>query len=74
MVLAGGTEKEVVNTGGGERLEAELAKVPALLGQGGYFPMFDHALQPDVGYVELCRCMTRLHDIAGSDLGYFPRD
>lgn len=73
MVLAGGIEKEAVNAGNGEMIEAELEKVPALFEQGGYFPMFDHALQPEVDYQELCRCMTRLHALAGSDLGYFPR-
>ena len=73
MVLAGGIEKEVVNAGNGALIEDELEKVPRLLEQGGYLPMFDHALQPEVGYRELCRCMTRLHELAGSDLGYFPR-
>ena len=73
MVLAGGIEKEVVNRGNGEMIEAELQKVQDLLEQGGFFPMFDHALQPDVDYKGLCRCMTMLHEISGSDLGYFPR-
>jgi len=51
-----------------------LPKVPAMLAQGGYFPMFDHALQTEVGFDELCRCMTLLHELCGSEhLGEFPR-
>ena len=63
----------MVNTGNGDLIVEELARWPELLRLGGCFPMFDHALQPDVGYEELCRCMTRLHAISGSDLGFFPR-
>ena len=75
MVFAGGIEKEIVNTGNGDRIEAELVpKVPAMLDTGGYLPMFDHALQTDAGFTELCRTMTRLHEICGSpELGRFPR-
>lgn len=76
FIFAGGVEKEVANTGNAHRIEAELLpKVPEMLGQGGYFPMFDHALQTEVGFEELCRCMTRLHEICGSPegLGDFPR-
>lgn len=75
FIFAGGIEKEICNTGNGHRIEGELVpKVPQMLAGGGYFPMFDHALQVDVGFKELCRCMTRLHQICGSDgLGAFPR-
>ena len=75
FIFAGGIEKEIANTGQARRIEPELApKIPAVLESSGYFPMFDHALQVDVGFAELCRCMTRLHEICGSDdLGEFPR-
>jgi hypothetical protein len=76
FIFAGGIEKEIVNSGAGGRIEPELVpKVPEMLEKGGYLPMFDHALQPDVGFEELRRCMTRLHQICGSpeDLGEFPR-
>jgi hypothetical protein len=75
FVFAGGIEKEICNTGNGNRIEPELLpKIPAMLGKGGYFPMFDHALQTEVGFAELCRCMTLLHEICGSEhLGEFPR-
>ena len=75
MIMAGGIEKEIANTGNGHLIEAELLpKVPAMLGSGGFFPMFDHALQTSVGFDELCRVMTRLHEICGSpELGDFPR-
>lgn len=75
FVFAGGIEKEVCNTGQGHRIEPELfPRVPKMLETGGFLPMFDHALQTDVGFEELCRCMTLLHQICGSDdLGDFPR-
>ncbi|MDP6359120.1 MAG: uroporphyrinogen decarboxylase family protein [Planctomycetota bacterium] len=75
FIFAGGIEKEVCNTGNGHRIEGELIpRVAIMLEKGGYFPMFDHALQTDVGFSELCRCMTLLHEICGSEhLGEFPR-
>jgi hypothetical protein len=74
FIFAGGIEKEIANTGNGERITAELyPKVPEMLELGGYFPMFDHALQVGVGFEELCRCMAELHRICGSDIGEFPR-
>ena len=75
FVFAGGIEKEIVNTGNGGLIEAELAKVPPLLEAGGYFPMFDHAIQTEAGFDEMCQCFTRLHEICDSpgDVGEFPR-
>lgn len=74
FIFAGGVEKEIVNTGGTGRIEAELVpKIPAMLETGGFFPMFDHAIQTQAGFKEMCICMTRLHEICGSDLGDFPR-
>ena len=75
FIFAGGIEKEICNTGNGHRIESELLpKVPDMLAEGGYFPMFDHALQTEVGFEELCRCMDLLHRVCGSgDLGGFPR-
>ena len=74
FILAGGIEKEIANSGNAHRIEPELyPKLPEALKRGGYFPMFDHALQVTAGFDELCRCMTLLHEICGSDLGEFPR-
>jgi len=75
FIFAGGIEKEICNTGNAHRIKPELIpKVPQMLQTGGYFPMFDHALQTEVGFEELCYCMTLLHQICGSeDLGEFPR-
>ncbi len=73
MIFIGGIEKEIVNSGNGRCIDAELAKIPPVLEQGGYFPTFDHMLQINVGFPELCYCMTRLHEICGSELGSFPR-
>ena len=45
-----------------------------MLAAGGYFPAFDHGLPPHVGFEPLCRAMTLLHRICGSEhLGEFPR-
>lgn len=67
-------EKEIANTGNAGRIMPELhPKVREMLDLGGYFPMFDHALQIDVGFEELCRSMAELHGICGSELGEFPR-
>ena len=75
FIFAGGIEKEIANTGNGHRIEPELSpRISRLLEAGGFFPMFDHALQTTVGFNELCRCMTLLHRICGSeDLGEFPQ-
>ena len=76
FVFAGGIEKEIANTGNGRLIEGELLpRLPELLEAGGFLPMFDHALQTGVGFEELCRCMTLLHRICGSEhLGEFPRE
>ena len=75
FIFAGGIEKEICNTGQGHRIGPELRpKVPDMLEKRGFFPMFDHALQTGVGFDELCRVMTQLHQICGSEhLGEFPR-
>ena len=75
FIFCGGIEKEVASTGNAHRIEAELAKVPPMLAGGGFFPMFDHALQTEVSFDALCRVMTLLHEICGSPdgLGEFPR-
>ena len=75
FIFAGGIEKEIANTGNSHLIEPELVpRIGELLKIGGFFPMFDHALQTGVGFEELCRCMTRLHQICRSEhLGEFPR-
>jgi len=77
FIFLGGIEKEIASTGQSHRIEGEL--VPAvrkMLSMKGAFPMFDHGLSTNVGYEEHCRCMTRLHELCGSqdlELGMFPR-
>ena len=75
FIFAGGIEKEVVNSGNGHRIQAELIpRISKMLEAGGYFPTFDHGLQTLAGFDELCYCMTLLHKICGSEhLGQFPR-
>lgn len=74
LIMAGGIEKGICNSGMGCHIESELIpKVQQMLEKGGYFPMFDHALQTLVGFEELCRAMTLLHRLCGNDLGEYPR-
>ena len=74
FIFAGGIEKDIVNTESKREIESELCpKIPSMLEKGGFFPGFDHSIQPDVSFEKLCQCMTRLHEMCGSDLGVFPR-
>jgi len=75
FIMMGWLEKEVVNEGNGDKIEAEImSKVPALLKTGRYFPNGDHGLQPMVTFDNLCKFMTLLHEVCGSPkLGDFPR-
>lgn len=77
FVFCGGVEKEIASSGNADRIDAELLpRIPRVLEQGGYFPMFDHGLSTNVGFDELCCCWTRLHEVCGSaelGLGQFPR-
>ena len=74
LVLFGWLEKETANEGNESRIEPEiLGKVPALLGQGRYFPNGDHGIQPPVTFDNLCRFMTVLHEVCDNPEGVFPR-
>jgi hypothetical protein len=74
LVLFGWLEKECVNEGGADLIEAEiLGKVPRLLETGRYFPNGDHGIQPLVTFPNLCRFMTLLHEVCGNPEGAFPR-
>lgn len=74
LVLCGGLEKETINEGNGDSIEAEITgKVPRLLQTGRYFPNIDHSLQPLVTFDNLCRFMTRLHEECGNPEGLYPR-
>jgi prepilin-type processing-associated H-X9-DG protein len=53
FIFLGGLEKEIASTGQADRIETEL--VPAtrrLLAARGTFPMFDHGLSTNVGFVD----------------------
>jgi len=74
FIFAGGVEKGIVNTGDKRDINELLhSTMPERLKGGGYFPMFDHRLQPMVDFKKLCQCMTVLHEICGSATGTFPR-
>ncbi len=70
----GWLEKELVNEGMERLIEQEvMAKVPALLAKGRYFPNLDHGIQPLVSFKSLCKLMTLLHEVTGNPEGEFPR-
>ena len=74
FILMGGLEKEVINEGNESMIEQEIAsKVPPLLERGRYFPNIDHTLQPMCTFDNVCRFMTRLHEVLGDSEGTFPR-
>jgi len=74
FIYAGGVEKGIVNTGDRRDIDAYLrAVIPTRLEGRGYFPMFDHRLQPMADFKRLCQCMTVLHEICGCKAGSFPR-
>ncbi len=70
FIFFGWLEKEVVNEGNEDGIEAEIReKVPALLEKGGYFPNGDHGIQPMVTFPNLCRFMSLLHEACGNPEG-----
>lgn len=42
-----------------------LSKVPYLLSQGGYFPVVDHNVPPDISFENYCYYINTLREIAG---------
>ncbi len=73
FILLGGLEKECLNEGNEALIPGEIEKARALLPLGRYFPNGDHGIQPLVTFENLCRFMTRLHDLCGNPEGEFPR-
>ena len=54
-----GIDKRVVARGFAA-IDAELARVAPLVGQGGYIPFPDHSLPPDVPFGNYCYFMEKL--------------
>ncbi len=69
LQIMGGIDKEEI-AAGRERIDGELARrIPGMLGKGGYIPMFDHQVPPDVSYDDYRYYRRRLSELAAEDLG-----
>ncbi len=63
QILGGIDKKEIA--AGGERLEAELhRRIPGLVQRGGYVPMFDHQVPPDVSFADYLTYRKRLAELS----------
>jgi len=73
LIMFGGIEKESVNAGNTAMIRPVIdAKRPLIRG-GRYFPNGDHGLQSVVDFENLCKFMTRLHEVTENPEGTFPR-
>ncbi|MEI6158058.1 MAG: uroporphyrinogen decarboxylase family protein, partial [Atribacterota bacterium] len=62
LIIAGGIDKRAL-THGKKEVDEELKKIPWLLEQGGYFPIVDHLVPPDVPLENYLYMMERLQDM-----------
>ena len=58
----GGIDKRAL-VGGPQTIDAELQRVKPLIDQGGYLPMTDHTVPPDVSYANYCYYLKKLEDV-----------
>jgi len=65
LLLLGGIDKRVLREGNSrEAIRAEvMSKVPALVQQGGYSPMVDHAVPPDVPFENFKYYIDLIHEV-----------
>lgn len=57
--MLGGVDKRALAVGR-DAIDAELRRVAPLIRAGGYIPMVDHSIPPDVAYRDFCYYMERL--------------
>ena len=63
QILGGINKREIA--AGRERIDAELIKrVPGMIPKGGYIPMFDHQVPPDVSWEDYLYYRRRLKELA----------
>lgn len=64
LQILGGIDKKEIAAGGG-RLEAELQRrIPGMVKRGGYVPMFDHQVPPDVSLADYLQYRRRLAELS----------
>jgi uroporphyrinogen decarboxylase len=69
LQIMGGVDKKAIASGR-QAIEDELAKrLPKVLRKGGYIPMFDHQVPPDVSYEDYRYYRTRLAEMAAVEFG-----
>ena len=64
QILGGINKREIA--GGRDRIDAELEKrIPTMVSKGGYVPMFDHQVPPDVSWEDYLYYRRRVSDLSG---------
>jgi len=63
LIIAGGIDKREL-TKGKKEIDEELKKIPWLLEQGGYFPIVDHLVPPDVPLENYMYMMEQLQKMS----------
>jgi hypothetical protein len=63
LIIAGGIDKREL-TKGKKEVDEELKKIPWLLEQGGYYPIVDHLVPPDVPLQNYMYMMEQLQKMA----------
>ena len=66
LQIMGGLDKTQVAVGPAA-IDAELAKVPAMLAAGGYIPYLDHYVPPDVSFENFVYYRRRLAEMIGGE-------
>ena len=65
LQILGGVDKREI-AGGPDRIDAELARrIPGMVCRGGYIPMADHQVPPDVSWKNYLYYRRRLAEMAG---------
>ena len=67
QILGGINKREIA--AGQSRIEEELGKrIPGMVSKGGYIPMFDHQVPPDVSWKDYLFYRKRVGELSASDL------
>jgi len=66
QILGGVSKREIA--GGPARIDAELAKrIPGMARRGGYVPMADHQVPPDVSWTDYLYYRRRVAELCEAD-------
>ncbi len=65
--MMGGLDKKVLTRDEKAIKEEVMSKVPPLIEKGGYIPMADHGVPPNVSFSNICYFVRLLKEIFGKD-------